>query len=336
MYKLIRNLLFLFDAEAIHEFSTKSIKFFNLIPLSSLMMRKYYLVSDKSLEREVFGIKFKNPVGLAAGFDKNAEYYDEFSNFGFGFIEIGTVTPLPQPGNPKKRIFRLVENKSMINRLGFNNKGLKEVANNLKKERDIIVGANIGKNSFTDNKEGYKDYLKCLSNLYDYVDYFAVNISSPNTKDLRKLHNKDLLKPLLQKLVEYNQRQNKKKPILLKISPDLTNNQLNDIISIILDLEIDGVIATNTSISREGITSVYKNEKGGLSGKLLNKKSNEIIRYLRKNLAKDFPIIGVGGIMSPEDAIEKINCGADLIQIYTGFIYQGPSLIKKINKLLLK
>jgi len=336
MYKLIRNLLFLFDAEAIHEFSTKSIKFFNLIPLSSLMMRKYYLVSDKSLEREVFGIKFKNPVGLAAGFDKNAEYYDEFSNFGFGFIEIGTVTPLPQPGNPKKRIFRLVENKSMINRLGFNNKGLKEVANNLKKERDIIVGANIGKNSFTDNKEGYKDYLKCLSSLYDYVDYFAVNISSPNTKDLRKLHNKDLLKPLLQKLVEYNQRQNKKKPILLKISPDLTNNQLNDIISIILDLEIDGVIATNTSISREGITSVYKNEKGGLSGKLLNKKSNEIIRYLRENLAKDFPIIGVGGIMSPEDAIEKINCGADLIQIYTGFIYQGPSLIKKINKLLLK
>jgi len=336
MYKLIRNLLFLFDAEAIHEFSTKSIKFFNLIPLSSLMMRKYYLVSDKSLEREVFGIKFKNPVGLAAGFDKNAEYYDEFSNFGFGFIEIGTVTPLPQPGNPKKRIFRLVENKSMINRLGFNNKGLKEVANNLKKERDIIVGANIGKNSFTDNKEGYKDYLKCLSSLYDYVDYFAVNISSPNTKDLRKLHNKDLLKPLLQKLVEYNQRQNKKKPILLKISPDLTNNQLNDIISIILDLEIDGVIATNTSISREGITSVYKNEKGGLSGKLLNKKSNEIIRYLRKNLGKDFPIIGVGGIMSPENAIEKINCGADLIQIYTGFIYQGPSLIKKINKLLLK
>ena len=336
MYKLIRNLLFLFDAEAIHEFSTKSIKFFNLIPLSSLMMRKYYLVSDKSLEREVFGIKFKNPVGLAAGFDKNAEYYDEFSNFGFGFIEIGTVTPLPQPGNPKKRIFRLVENKSMINRLGFNNKGLKEVANNLKKERDIIVGANIGKNSFTDNKEGYKDYLKCLSSLYDYVDYFAVNISSPNTKDLRKLHNKDLLKPLLQKLVEYNQRQNKKKPILLKISPDLTNNQLNDIISIILDLEIDGVIATNTSISREGITSVYKNEKGGLSGKLLNKKSNDIIRYLRKNLGKDFPIIGVGGIMSPEDAIEKINCGADLIQIYTGFIYQGPSLIKKINKLLLK
>ena len=336
MYKLIRNLLFLFDAEAIHEFSTKSIKFFNLIPLSSLMMRKYYLVSDKSLEREVFGIKFKNPVGLAAGFDKNAEYYDEFSNFGFGFIEIGTVTPLPQPGNPKKRIFRLVENKSMINRLGFNNKGLKEVADNLKKERDIIVGANIGKNSFTDNKEGYKDYLKCLSSLYDYVDYFAVNISSPNTKDLRKLHNKDLLKPLLQKLVEYNQRQNKKKPILLKISPDLTNNQLNDIISIILDLEIDGVIATNTSISREGVTSVYKNEKGGLSGKLLNKKSNEIIRYLRKNLGKDFPIIGVGGIMSPEDAIEKINCGADLIQIYTGFIYQGPSLIKKINKLLLK
>ena len=336
MYKLIRSLLFLFDAEVIHEFSTKLIKHFSLIPFSSFIIRKYYQVSDKSLEKELFGIKFKNPVGLAAGFDKNAEYYNEFSNFGFGFIEIGTVTPMPQPGNPKKRIFRLVENKSMINRLGFNNKGLEEIANNLKKERDIIVGANIGKNFFTDNEEGYKDYLKCLSGLHDYVDYFAVNISSPNTKDLRELHNKDLLKPLLQKLMEYNQRKDKRKPILLKISPDLTNNQLNDIISIVLDLKIDGVIATNTSVSREGVTSVYKNEEGGLSGKLLNKKSNNIIRYLRKNLDKDFPIIGVGGIMDPEDAIEKINCGADLIQLYTGFIYQGPSLIKKINKLLLK
>ncbi len=336
MYNLVRRILFLFDAELVHEFSVESIKFFNRLPFFGLVMRKIFYFEHPKLERNLFGVKFKNPVGLAAGFDKNAECYNEFSNFGFGFIEIGTVTPLPQPGNPKKRIFRLVEDESIINRLGFNNKGLDEIINNLKKERDVIIGANIGKNFFTKNKDGYKDYLKCLSGLHDYVDYFAINISSPNTKDLREFHNESLLRPLIKNLIDYNLKQNKRIPILLKISPDLNDNQLSNIVSIVSDLNLDGIIATNTTISRDGLKSNNKDEEGGLSGKLLNLKSNQIIKYLRKNLKEDFPIIGVGGIMSPEDALEKFRSGADLVQIYTGFIYRGPSIIKKINKLLIK
>jgi dihydroorotate dehydrogenase len=273
---------------------------------------------------------------LAAGFDKNAECYNEFSNFGFGFIEIGTVTPLPQPGNPKKRIFRLVEDRSLINRLGFNNKGLDEITKNLRKKRDIIIGANIGKNFFTENKDGHKDYLKCLQGLHDFVDYFAINISSPNTKNLRQFHDKNLLRPLLESLINYNNSQSSRKPMLLKISPDIERKELDDIISLVSELKIDGIIATNTTISRDNLKSKHKNETGGLSGELLKDKSNDIIKYLRKNLDKNFPIIGVGGIMSAEDAIEKFKCGADLVQLYTGFIYKGPSLIKKINNLLLK
>ena len=336
MYSLIRRILFLFDAEFIHEFSVKSIKLLSLLPFSKQILRYFFLVHSKSLERNLFGLQFKNPVGLAAGFDKNAECYNEFSNFGFGFIEIGTVTPLPQPGNPKKRIFRLVEDRSIINRLGFNNLGLEAIKKNLKKKRDVVIGANIGKNVFTDNKDGYKDYLKCLDGLHNSVDYFAINISSPNTKNLRKFHSKELLKPLLENLINFNNNMPSKKPMLLKISPDLEINELDDIISLVSELKIDGIIATNTTISRNMVKSKYKNEAGGLSGELLNEKSNEIIRYLRKNLDKNFPIIGVGGIMSAEDALEKFKCGADLIQLYTGFIYKGPSLIKKINNLLLK
>ena len=336
MYSLIRRILFLFDAELIHEFSVKAIKLLCLLPFSKQILRYFFLVNTNVLERNLFGLKFKNPVGLAAGFDKNAECYNEFSNFGFGFIEIGTVTPLPQPGNPKKRIFRLIEDKSLINRLGFNNKGLDEISKNLKKERDVLIGANIGKNFFTDNKDGHKDYLKCLQGLHDLVDYFAINISSPNTKNLRQFQNKELLKPLLENLINYNNNQTSRKPMLLKISPDLERNELDDIISLISELKIDGVIATNTSISRDNVNSKYKNETGGLSGALLKEKSNDIIKYLRKNLDNNFPIIGVGGIMNAEDAIEKFKCGADLVQLYTGFIYKGPILIKKINKLLLK
>ena len=336
MYSLIRRILFLFDAELIHEFSVKTIKLLNLLPFSKQILRYFFLTNSKVLERDLFGLNFKNPVGLAAGFDKNAECYNEFSNFGFGFIEIGTVTPLPQPGNPKKRIFRLVEDKSLINRLGFNNKGLNEITKNLRKKRDIIIGANIGKNFFTENKDGYKDYLKCLQGLYDFVDYFAINISSPNTKNLRQFHDKNLLRPLLESLINYNNSQSSRKPMLLKISPDIERNELDDIISLVSELKIDGIIATNTTISRDNLKSKHKNETGGLSGELLKDKSNDIIKYLRKNLDKNFPIIGVGGIMSPEDAIEKFKCGADLVQLYTGFIYKGPSLIKKINNLLLK
>jgi len=336
MYSLIRRILFLFDAELIHEFSVKAIKILNLLPFSKQILRYFFLTNSKVLERDLFGLNFKNPVGLAAGFDKNAECYNEFSNFGFGFIEIGTVTPLPQPGNPKKRIFRLVEDRSLINRLGFNNKGLDEITKNLRKKRDIIIGANIGKNFFTENKDGHKDYLKCLQGLYDFVDYFAINISSPNTKNLRQFHDKNLLRPLLESLINYNNSQSSRKPMLLKISPDIERKELDDIISLVSELKIDGIIATNTTISRDNLKSKHKNETGGLSGELLKDKSNDIIKYLRKNLDKNFPIIGVGGIMSAEDAIEKFKCGADLVQLYTGFIYKGPSLIKKINNLLLK
>ena len=335
MYKILRNFLFLFDAELIHEFSVKFIRIFSSIPIFKLIIRKIFVVNHVSLEKKLFGLTFKNPVGLAAGFDKNAEYYRDFSNFGFGFVEIGTVTPLPQPGNPKKRIFRLVEDKSLINRLGFNNKGVEAVANNLKKRRDIIIGANIGKNFFTENIDAHNDYLMCLKNLHDYVDYFAVNISSPNTKGLREFHDRELLKPLLEKLVNQNNNMTSRKPLLLKISPDINDQQIDDIVQLVLELQIDGVIATNTSISRDGLLSKYKEEKGGLSGMKLKDRSNSIISYLRKKLGRDFPIIGVGGIMSAENALEKIKCGADLIQLYTGFIYEGPSLINRINKLLL-
>jgi len=335
MYKVLRNFLFLFDAELIHEFSVKFIKVFFNIPLTKTIIRRLFIVNHLSLEKNLFGLKFKNPIGLAAGFDKNAESYGEFSNFGFGFIEIGTVTPLPQPGNPKKRIFRLVEDKSLINRLGFNNKGVEAVVNNLKKRRDIIIGANIGKNFFTENIDAHNDYLICLKELHNYVDYFAVNISSPNTKGLREFHDKELLKPLLEKLVNQNNKMTSRKPLLLKISPDINDQQLDDIVQLVLELQIDGVIATNTTLSRDGLISKFKEEKGGLSGMKLNNRSNSIISYLRKKLGRDFPIIGVGGIMSAEDALEKIKCGADLVQLYTGFIYEGPSLIKRINKLLL-
>jgi len=335
MYSLIRRILFLFDAELIHEFSVKSIKLLSLLPFSKQILRYFFHVNTKALERNLFGLKFKNPVGLAAGFDKNAECYNEISNFGFGFIEIGTVTPLPQPGNPKKRIFRLVEDKSLINRLGFNNKGLDEITKNLRKKRDIIIGANIGKNFFTENKDGHMDYLKCLQGLHDLVDYFAINISSPNTKNLRQFHDKDLLKPLLESLINYNNNQSSRKPMLLKISPDLDTKQLDDIISLVSELKINGIIATNTTISRDNLKSKYQNEIGGLSGELLKEKSNYIIKYLRKKLDNNFPIIGVGGIMTKDDAIEKLNSGADLIQLYTGFIYKGPGLIRDINKAII-
>ena len=335
MYSLLRKILFLFDAELIHEFSVFSIKLFNKIPLSDYIIKKFFYVDDKRLERNILGLKFKNPVGLAAGFDKNAECYNEFSNFGFGFIEIGTVTPIPQPGNPKKRIFRLVEDKSLINRLGFNNKGLSSIVNNLKKQRDIIIGANIGKNFFTKNNEAYNDYLQCISELNEFIDYFAVNISSPNTKGLREFHDKSLLRPLLEKLIKFNDKQNNKRPLLLKISPDLSEEQLAEIVVLIKDLNLDGIIATNTTVSRDGATSKFKLQQGGMSGQLLKIKSNNIVKYLRKKLGENFPIIGVGGIMSADDAIERLNSGADLIQIYTGFIYRGPSLIKEINKAII-
>ncbi len=306
------------------------------------LFRNLFEVKDPKLEREVFGLKFKNPVGLAAGFDKDAILYNELSNFGFGFVEIGTLTPKPQAGNPKKRLFRLLEDQAIINRMGFNNKGVFEAAEQLKKKHKVLIGGNIGKNKTTANENAVKDYLICLEALFEHVDYFVVNVSSPNTPGLRELQDKEPLTALLKKLKKQNGKLAKKnevkeKPILLKIAPDLTENQLLDIIDIIKSTGIAGVIATNTTISRKGLKShlIMSEEKGGLSGKPLAKKSTKVIQFLAEKSNKAFPIIGVGGIHTPEDALEKLAAGADLVQLYTGFIYEGPALVKKINQAIL-
>jgi dihydroorotate dehydrogenase len=294
-----------------------------------------YSVNDKRLEREVFGLKFKNPVGLAAGFDKDAKLYKELANFGFGFIEIGTVTPKPQDGNPKKRLFRLKEDSAIINRMGFNNGGVAAAVERLKKNDSVLIGGNIGKNKVTPNEEATSDYEICFDALYDVVDYFVVNVSSPNTPNLRALQDKEPLTQLLQTLQNKNETKPKTKPILLKIAPDLTNEQLLDIIDIVATTKIAGVIATNTTISRDGLQSPNQNEAGGLSGKPLTKRATEVIRFLSDKSNKAFPIIGVGGIHSAEDAIEKLEAGASLVQLYTGFIYEGPALVKAINEKIL-
>ncbi|WP_297792386.1 quinone-dependent dihydroorotate dehydrogenase [uncultured Eudoraea sp.] len=342
MYKLlIRPLLFLLDPEKVHHISFKLIKFVSGIGLAGFF-QSIYFIEDQRLEREVFGIKFKNPVGLAAGFDKDARLYNELSNFGFGFIEIGTLTPKPQAGNPKKRLFRLKADQAIINRMGFNNKGVLAAVENLKKKHKVIIGGNIGKNKNTPNELATKDYLICFEALFDHVDYFVVNVSSPNTPGLRELQDKEPLTKLLKALKMENHKyaQNKQlaeKPILLKIAPDLTDAQLMDIIQIIKESQIDGVIATNTTIARENLKSddFLVEEKGGLSGKPLTRRSTEVIRFLSEKSGKAFPIIGVGGIHSAEDALEKLDAGADLIQLWTGFVYEGPALVKRINKAIL-
>ena len=343
MYKLlIRPLLFLLDAENAHHFSFSMIKILSKLGVGAIV-RKKFVIEDASLEREVFGLKFKNPVGLAAGFDKDAKLYNEFSDYGFGFVEIGTLTPKPQPGNPKKRLFRLKEDQAIINRMGFNNKGVFEAVEQLKKEHRVLVGGNIGKNKVTPNEDAVKDYLICHEALFDYVDYFVVNVSSPNTPGLRELQDKGPLTFMLNKLKQQNTKIAKKqvakqKPILLKIAPDLTDDQLMDIIEIVSETGIDGVIATNTTIERKDLKSllILTEEKGGLSGKPLTNRSTQVIRFLAEKSNKAFPIIGVGGIHSPEDALEKMEAGADLIQLYTGFVYEGPGLVKRINQVILE
>ena len=336
MYKqLIRPLLFKSDPEEVHYFTFSMIRKLSKIPGMAFLFRKMYEVKDARLEREVFGLKFNNPVGLAAGFDKDAKLYKELSNFGFGFIEIGTLTPKGQEGNPKKRLFRLKEDQAIINRMGFNNGGVQEAVERLKKNNGVLIGGNIGKNKLTPNEEAVTDYEICFDALYDYVDYFVVNVSSPNTPNLRALQDKEPLQHLLQTLQNKNKTKIKQKPILLKIAPDLTDEQLLDIIDIVNSTKIAGVIATNTTLSREGLISENKTETGGLSGKPLTKRSTEVIRFLAEKSNHSFPIIGVGGIHTAEDAIEKLDAGASLIQLYTGFIYEGPALIKAINKKLL-
>lgn len=343
MYKyIIRPLLFQMDPEKVHHLIFNMVHFLSKIGLSGLF-RRMYSIEDVRLERELFGLKFKNPVGLAAGFDKNAELYNELSDFGFGFVEIGTLTPKPQDGNPKKRLFRLREDRAIINRMGFNNLGVFEAVNNLKKKHRVLIGGNIGKNKITPNNMAGKDYLICFGALFDHVDYFVVNVSSPNTPGLRELQDREPLTALLMELKKENrklamERTIRERPILLKIAPDLTNDQLMDIIEIVKDTAIDGVIATNTTLARENLKSDrhLQEEGGGLSGRPLTKRSTEVIRFLSEKSNKAFPIIGVGGIHSPEDALEKLDAGADLVQIWTGFIYEGPILVKRINQAILK
>ena len=337
MYRLVKPIFFKFDPENVHHFVVKRLKWFNdVVPFGKSVLRGSYDVSFKGLEREVFGLKFKNQVGLAAGFDKNGEFIEEFANFGFGFIEVGTVTPLPQPGNDKPRMFRLPKDQGLINRMGFNNKGVDVLARKLKtvKRDGLIIGGNIGKNKNTPNEDAVDDYVKCFDALFDVVDYFVVNVSSPNTPGLRELQEKEPLMHILNTLQKRNLKNDISRPILLKIAPDLTNSQLDDIVEIVQETKIAGLIATNTTISRANLqtTDLVVNEAGGLSGKPVRSKSTEVIKYLHQKSKGSFPIIGVGGIHSAKDAQEKLDAGASLVQIYTGFIYEGPGLVKSILK----
>lgn len=343
MYKrLIFPILSKFDPESVHNFTFSFLKLAFKIPGVKFFTHHFFVVNNSGLEKEVFGLKFKNPVGLAAGLDKDAWLFEELGSFGFGFIEIGTVTPKPQPGNDKPRLFRLKTDQALINRMGFNGKGVKVAVERLKKRKDfsVMIGGNIGKNKITSNEKAIDDYEICFNELFDYVDYFVINVSSPNTPGLRELQDKEPLMKLLNHLQSLNLQKNKPKPILLKIAPDLTDGQLDDIISIVKETKIAGVVATNTTISRSGLKTLMGNvEKigpGGLSGKPLTKRSTEVVKYLCEKSNHAFPVVAVGGIMSPADAIEKIQAGASLVQLYTGFIYEGPELIKNINKEFLK
>lgn len=339
---LYRYLLFpilsQFDPEKVHYFAMEVLKLVVKTPIINKLVKNYYTIEDKNLSIQVMGLTFSNPVGLAAGFDKNAQWIDELDHLGFGFIEIGTLTPKSQAGNDKPRLFRLKPDFGLINRMGFNNDGVDKAVINLKNRKSkIIVGGNIGKNKVTENANALSDYIMAYRSLKDYVDYFVINVSSPNTPGLRELQEKEPLKKILSGLQKENSVLNK--PILLKIAPDLSESQLDDIVEIVLETQIDGVIATNTTLSREHLKTpdhkVSQIGAGGLSGRPLKDKSTEIIRYLNKKSQGKFVIIGVGGISNAKDAQEKIKAGASLVQVYTGFIYEGPSIVKNINKGLL-
>jgi dihydroorotate dehydrogenase len=336
MYKaFIRPLFFRFKPERVHHFTFSAIKFIQSLPGTAVLTKRIYQPKN-SLAKEVFGLRFQNPVGMAAGFDKDGLLFEELGNYGFGFVEVGTVTPLPQDGNPKPRLFRLPKDKALINRMGFNNKGVDALVEQLKKRKnkDLIIGGNIGKNKLTPNEEAANDYLICFEKLFPYVDYFVVNVSSPNTPNLRALQEKEPLAKLLATLQHKNREQFQQKPILLKIAPDVTEGQLDDIIEIIGETGIAGVIATNTTIDRSSLKTIPNTVEaigaGGLSGKPVRGRSTEVVRYLKEKGKGAFPIIAVGGIFTAEDAQEKLDAGASLVQVYTGFIYEGPGMVKRI------
>ena len=335
--RIIRPVLFLFPPETVHSFVVLTLKCTLKIPGVRLLMKNLFHYYNQTLERTVFGIKFSNPVGLAAGFDKNAEYYNDLSCFGFSFIEIGTVTPLPQPGNPRPRSFRLPKDKALINRMGINNNGVKAIAANLRNTiPGVIIGGNIGKNTITSNESAIDDYKVCFEVLHEVVDYLVVNVSCPNIGDIKRLQDSDILIDILTMLQSYSLSKPRQIPILLKISPDLNYSQLDELVEIAVKTGIAGFVATNTTVLRDNLkspsTKIEEAGKGGLSGLPIRERSTEIIRYLVKKSDGKLPVIGVGGIMSAEDALDKLNAGASLVQIYTGFIYEGPFLVKKINK----
>ena len=343
MYKtILKPLLFSFQPEKAHKITMQLFRLSLSLPFGKKIFKSLYTLEDKKLQRTLFGLNFDNPVGLAAGFDKDGRYFKDLENLGFGFIEIGTVTPKPQDGNPKPRLFRLKEDAALINRMGFNNEGLDAFVERIKKRSNdrIIIGGNIGKNKVTPNEMAFRDYEICFEALYPYVDYFVVNVSSPNTPNLRDLQEKEPLTKLLNSIQKLNQDKIAPKPILLKIAPDLTEGQLDDIIDIVSDTKIDGLIATNTTIDRSNLSTdqsvIQQIGNGGLSGAPLRNRSTEIIRYIHTKSNGSIPIVGVGGISKPEDAIEKLEAGASLVQVYSGLVYYGPGLIRDINKAILE
>ena len=353
MYKFLRNILFLFPTEWVHYFSMNCLRILcSLGFLRKLLVASFSPAANENMKSEIHNLQFKNPIGLGAGFDKNAKYLRELETLGFGFVEIGTVTPLPQAGNDKPRLFRLPKDKALINRMGFNNDGVKVIAERLRqwqstvdsqqstaKRQRLIVGGNIGKNKITANENAWKDYEICFKELHHYVDYFVVNVSSPNTPGLRELQEKESLRKILRHLQMINNGKAVAKPILLKIAPDLTVEQLNDVIDLALEIKLDGLVATNTTIDREGLEyelNIGTKEAGGLSGKPLQKRSTEIVKYIFEKTKGEIPIIASGGIFTGADAKEKFDAGASLVQVWTGFIYEGPGLVKHICKYLTK
>lgn len=338
MYRLLRNILFNFDAEKVHYLSMNLLHHACNLGAVKKIISTAYQFPHPSLQTQVFGLHFKNPVGLAAGFDKNALYIRELATLGFGFVEIGTVTPLPQPGNDRPRLFRLPKDKAIINRMGFNNNGVKAVAARLRatSSDEIIIGGNIGKNKSTPNEDAWKDYVTCFNELFDCVDYFVINVSSPNTPGLRALQEKNSLLSIGYALQQVNQGKMSPKPLLLKIAPDLSNEQLNDILEIADEVKLNGIVATNTTIEKNHLKTplqiINKIGAGGLSGQPLQLRSTEIIKYLHTHTHGQLPIIGSGGIFNGTDAKEKINAGASLIQVWTGFVYEGPGIVKNICK----